>query len=97
MPQVEAPASVHWPSGSCPAGTLLHVPAVAASAHDWQVPVQAVAQQTDCWQKPLAHSAETEQATPGGFLVQAPATQTLGATQSASAVHDPLHVVPPQT
>jgi hypothetical protein len=76
---------------------LLQVPAVAASAQDWQVPVQAVVQQTDCWQKPLAHSADTEQATPGGFFVHAPPTQTLGATQSASTVHDPLQVDPPQT
>ena len=57
MPQVEAPASVHWPIGSWPAGTLLQVPAVAASAHDWQVPVQVPLQQIPSTQLLLPQSA----------------------------------------
>jgi hypothetical protein len=34
---------------------LAQVPGLAR-AHDWQVPVQLVAQQTPCWQKPEAQS-----------------------------------------
>jgi hypothetical protein len=84
VPQVEAPLSAHWPSGSAPAGTSVHVPAVPASAHDRQLPVQAVRQQAPCSQNPLAHSAAVVQAVPLPFLPQLPPLQTLGATQSAS-------------
>lgn len=97
VPQVEAPWSVHWPSGSWPAPTFVQVPADPLSAHDWQVPVQAVWQQTPCWQKPDAQSLATEQMSPSGFFVQAPATQTFGARQSASAVHDVRQTPAPQT
>ena len=45
LPQLAAPASVHWLSGSWPAGTLVQVPMLLGSAHDWQAPVQAVLQQ----------------------------------------------------
>jgi hypothetical protein len=96
VPQVDAPASAHWFSGSMPLGAFEQAPRLPGSAHDWQVPVQAVAQQTPCWQKPLAHSAETEHVTPGGFLVHIPETQTFGATQSASAVHEVRQVAPLQ-
>jgi hypothetical protein len=41
------------------------------------------------------HSVGAPQAIPVGFFVHAPATQTLGAVQSASAVHDVLQTVPP--
>jgi hypothetical protein len=34
VPQAAAPLSVHWFSGSCPAGTFVHVPTVPVSAHD---------------------------------------------------------------
>jgi hypothetical protein len=94
-PQVDAPWSVHWFSGSWPVGTLVQVPAVPVSAQDWHVPAQAVAQQKPCSQKPVMHSEGAPQAMPVGFFVQAPATQTLGAVQSASAVHDVLHTLPP--
>jgi hypothetical protein len=97
VPHDAAPWSEHWASGSWPAGTLVHAPADPVSAHDWQVPVQAVEQQTPCWQKPLPQSLPALQAAPIGFLVQAPPTQTLGATQSASAVHAVLHAAVPHT
>ena len=96
MPQVDAPWSAQWFSGSWPAGTLVQVPADPLSAHDWQVPVHAVWQQTPCWQNPEAQSLASEQVTPTGFLVQAPLTQTLGDTQSASAVHVVRHALLPQ-
>jgi len=56
-PQLAAPWSMHWALGSAPpAGTAVQVPSVPASAHDTQLAVQAVAQQTPCEQMPLAHS-----------------------------------------
>jgi hypothetical protein len=94
---VAAPASVHWFSGSWPAGTAVQVPAVPDSAHDWQVPVQAVAQQTPCWQKALAHSVAPAQAVPFAFLVQTPPMQTLGLTQSPSTVQVVRQTPVPQT
>jgi hypothetical protein len=52
VPQPLAPVSAHWFSGSAPAGTLVQVPALPVSAHDWQFPAQLDAQQTPCWQNP---------------------------------------------
>ena len=95
-PQVEAPLSAHCPSGSAPAATSVHVPAVPVIPHDRQLPVQAVRQQVPCSQKLLEHSAAAVHAAPFGFLPQLPPVQTLGATQSASAVHVARHVpLPP--
>ena len=84
VPQVEDPLSAHWPSGSSPAGTSTHVPAVAAMPQDRQLPVQAVRQQVPCSQKPLEHSAAAVHVAPLGRLPQLPPVQTLGATQSPS-------------
>ena len=50
VPQVAAVASVHWLSGSWPAGTAMQVPSEPAIAHDEQLVAQVVAQQTPCWQ-----------------------------------------------
>jgi hypothetical protein len=86
VPQVDAPLSAHWPSGSWPAGTSTHVPAVPVIPHDRQAPVHAVRQQVPCSQKPLEHSAVVVHIAPFGFLPQLPPVQTLGATQSVSAV-----------
>jgi hypothetical protein len=88
VPHVVAPASIHWVAGvgAVPAGTLVQVPGDAASAHDWQVPVHAVAQHTPCAQKPDAHSAPAAQVRPSGFLEQVPPLQTLGEAQWASVV-----------
>jgi hypothetical protein len=38
-----------------PVATLVQVPTVPESAHDWQAPVQLLSQQTPCAQKPLLH------------------------------------------
>ena len=88
---------MHWFSGSAPVGTLVHVPRVPARPHDWQVPAHTVAQQYPCWQKPVWHSLAAPQARPVGFFAHAPATHTLGAAQSASAVQDVLQTLAPQT
>jgi hypothetical protein len=65
-------------------GTTVHVPALPGTAHDRQVPVQAVAQQIPCSQKPELHSLALPQVPPNGFLPQLPLTQLFGATQSPS-------------
>jgi len=84
VPQLAAPLSMHWFSGSAPTGTKVQVPEVPVSAHDRQVPVQLELQQTPCWQRPEAHSTPPAQVMPSGFLVHWPALQMLGATQSLS-------------
>jgi hypothetical protein len=93
VPQLEAPWSMHWFSGSCPTGMFVQVPSVAASAHDVQVPVQLELQQTPCWHDPEAHSVPAPQARPSGFLVQVPPLQTFGARQSVSAVQVTLQTL----
>jgi hypothetical protein len=51
LPQLAAPWLVQTPAGSAaPFGTAEQVPTPPARAHDIQVPVQAVAQQTPCAQ-----------------------------------------------
>ena len=98
VPQVVAPLSAHCPSGSAPAATSVHVPAVPASPHDRQAPVHAVRQQVPCSQKPLAHSAAVVHDAPLVRLPQLPALQTLGATQSASRAQVTRQApLPPQT
>jgi len=86
LPQVVAPWSAHWPSGSEPSGTLVQVPTLLGTAHERQVPVQVVPQQTPCSQKPELHSGPPPHAAPIGFLPQLPLMQLLGARQSASLV-----------
>jgi hypothetical protein len=85
LPQLPAPLSSHWFSGSAPTPTNAQVPALPASAHDRHVPVQLELQQTPCWQSPEAHSTPPVQAVPSGFLVHWPVLQMLGAVHSASA------------
>ena len=85
------------PVGSAPsAGTGAQVPAVAASAQDRQVPVQAVRQQTPCAQMPLVHSAPSAQVAPSDLRPHEPAVHTAGASQSASAEQLALHTDAPQ-
>ena len=72
LPHVVAPWSAHWPSGSEPSGTLVQVPTLLGTAHERQVPVQVVPQQTPCSQKPELHSGPPPQAAPIGFLPQLP-------------------------
>ena len=95
MPQAAAPLSVHWFSGSWPAGTFMQVPTVPVSAHDWQVPAQAALQQKPCAQNPEAHSVPAAQLVPIDFLPQLPALQTFGLLQSALVEHVVLHAAVP--
>jgi hypothetical protein len=67
-------------------------PAVPVIPHERQLPVQAVRQQVPCSQKLLEHSPAVVHAAPLGRLPQLPPVQTLGATQSASAVQVTRHV-----
>ena len=73
---------MHWFSGSWPAATSVQVPAVPASAHDRQLPVQAEMQHDPCSQKPLAHSVAAAHVAPFGFFEQVVPLQTFGDTQS---------------
>ena len=92
--QLDAPRSAHWLSGSWPAGTLVQVPTVPASAQDWQVPPHAVPQQTPWAQNPDTHSPPAPHETPVAFLAQLPPMQVNGATQSASTVQVARHAAP---
>jgi hypothetical protein len=74
---------------------LVHAPTEPASAHDLQVPVQAVAQQKPCAQKPELHSASAAHAALIGLRPQLPLLQVLGDAQSAAVVHDILHALLP--
>jgi hypothetical protein len=97
VPQAAAPLSVHWFSGSCPAGTFVHVPTVPVSAHDWHVPAHAALQQKPCAQNPDVHWFPAVQAAPIALVVQLPPLQVNGAAQSVSAVQVVLHALVPQT
>jgi hypothetical protein len=96
VPQVEAPASLHWPSGSAPAGTLVQAPSVPGFAHDMQVPVQVVAQQIPWAQIPELQSVASVQVAPSGALPQLVPVQTLGEAQSAVVPQVVLQAPVPQ-
>jgi hypothetical protein len=66
----------------------VQVPVVVASAHERQVPVQAVVQQVPCSQNPELHSLAAAHGALTGFLPQLPLTQLLGGLQSPFVVHD---------
>jgi len=72
VPQLAAPCSAHWFSGSWPAGTSMHEPADPWTAHDLHVPPQSLAQQTPCAQKPESQSPATAQVAPTGLRPQLP-------------------------
>ena len=86
MPQVDAPWSAHWLKGSVPGAIDAQVPMVPASAHDRQMPTQAVAQQTPCSHRLESHSAAAAQPAPIGFFPQLPARQVFGLVHSLEAV-----------
>ena len=81
--------------GSCPAGTEEQVPGVAASAHDRQIPVHVLPQQTPCSQKPELHSAAPLQAALIGFRPQLPLLQVFGDAQSALVEQVVRHAADP--
>jgi hypothetical protein len=87
VPQVDAAVVVQRAS-SVAAGTFEQMPSVVApgNAHDLHVPRQALAQQTPCSQKPVAHSLSAPQPTPLALSTQAVPLQTAGDTQSVELV-----------
>jgi hypothetical protein len=68
------------------AGTFEQVPSVGASAHDLHVPWQALAQQTPCSQKPVAHSLAAPHVAPLALSTQVVPLQVAGDTQSVELV-----------
>lgn len=64
----------------------MHMPINPGMAHDWQVPVQAVVQQTPCSQFPDPHSMSAPQKAPIGFLPHELLVQTLPVEQLLLAV-----------
>ncbi len=68
----------------------MQVPSFLATAHDMQVPVQTVEQQTPCAQCIDMQSASAAQLAPGGLRPQLPLLQLLPTEQSASAVQTVL-------
>src|ERR1700759_2807532 len=75
----------------------MQVPALPVIAHDLQVPVQVVEQQTPCAQIADLQSVLAPQLAPGGLSPQLPLTQKFPLTGSASAERVVLQgpVVPP--
>ena len=99
FPHEAAVPAAQPPAGSAtPDETAAQVPSgedpVSALVHAWQVPVQALMQQTPLAQKPLVHWSVAVQACPfGRFAPQAPLWHS-PLTQLASAVQvDGLHAV----
>jgi len=85
VPQALTSLSAHWPRGSCPAGTLVQVPAEPGSAHDLHVPLQSDTQQTPCAQMFEAQSLSAVQIPPGGSLPQLFIVHLFPVVQSTSA------------
>ena len=76
----------------------MQVPALPVIAHDLQVPVQVVEQQTPWAQIPDLQSESAPQLAPTGFGPQLPLTQKLPVVQSESLEQVVLHCpVVPQT
>jgi hypothetical protein len=98
-PQVLALLTAHWVAGFgvCPPGTGVQVPGVPVSAHDMQVPVQAVLQQTPWAQKPDWQAVPAPQGEPGGSLPQLPPVQEFGETQSEAVVQVVLQAPVPHS
>lgn len=87
MPQVDVAVVGHRLSAVL-SGTLEQTPSVVAPGRlqALQVPWHALAQQTPCSQKPVAHSLAAPQATPLPLSTQAVPLQVAGAMQSAELV-----------
>jgi hypothetical protein len=94
VPQTAVVLGAHCASGSWPAATLVQTPVLPAIAHDMQVPVQAVAQQTPCAQNPELQSVAVAQLAPIGPLPQLPFLHVLPVAQSPSTVQVVLHWPP---
>jgi hypothetical protein len=95
LPQVMAPSSAHWLSGSVPLAALMHWPSLPAIAHDLQVPEHTVVQQTPCAHIVDAHSLPSLHAAPGGLGPQLPFTHAAPGTQSAFVAQVDRHLPSP--
>jgi len=88
VPQAAGPWSAQPPPRSAvPAGTGVHCPGVPGKAHERQLPVQAVSQQTPSAQKPDWHWSAVLQGWPGPRRPQLPFKQACGDAQSAYEAH----------
>jgi hypothetical protein len=96
FPQVAAGSALHCPLGSVsPAAIGLQVPRLPTSAHDMQLVLQALVQQTPSAQNPLWQSAGPTQGAPGGRRPHELLIQTFGDAQSASLAQVDLHMATP--
>jgi hypothetical protein len=88
VPQVDEPWSVHWVVGfgGCPPVIEVQVPTVPDSAHELQVVLQALLQQTPCAQNPELHIAAAEQGDPIDSFPQVPTVWPDGMVQEAGEV-----------
>jgi hypothetical protein len=95
-PQVEAADAEHSVRGFVPGSANLHVPRLSVAAQVWQVPPQALLQQTPSMQKPLVQSPAPPHAVPFASCgTQWPAAQWLPAVQSLFEPHVDAHAVAP--
>jgi hypothetical protein len=76
VPQLLAPWSAHWFSGSVFTVASVHVPIVPDSAHERHVPVHELPQHTPCWHWPDWHSVPAPHVVPFSFFEQTPLLQT---------------------
>jgi hypothetical protein len=88
VPHPAAPWSMQVPAGSGPEATAVQRPIEPEIAHDWQLPVQVVVQQTPCAQCVDWHSASAEQKAPIGLRPHELLVQTLPVEQLALPVQD---------
>jgi len=96
FPHVAAASALHCPLGSVsPAAIGLQVPRLPTSAHDMQLVLQAVVQQTPSAQSALWQSAGPAQGAPGGRRPHELLMQTFGDAQSASLAQVDLHIATP--
>jgi hypothetical protein len=97
VPQLAAPMSLHIPDGSTfPVATLVHVPSVPASAHDWQAPLHALSQQKPCAQNPLLHWLPVEHEAPLLARPHELIWHRFGDTHCTSALQATKHLLPLQ-
>jgi hypothetical protein len=102
VPHVDCACCAHWLFGSVPIATLPQAPSTPppffAAVHAWQVPVQALLQQTPSAQKPDAHCDAAAHALPFPSAgAQTPAVQLSPGMQSALVAHEVLQAPAAQT
>jgi hypothetical protein len=98
LPQVEAAVAVQSLRGLVPGAAGVHCPTVPTAAQVWQVPPQALLQQTPSTQKPLPQSPAATHAVPFvSWGTHTPAEQKLPVVQSLFDPHDVAQDVAPHT